>query len=466
MTTPPGPDSVDTHRDPGAPRRIPAPENRVYLRFIASSLVIALAAGFTFAVVLPLSMAGVVPWEERAPNMLQAHGWAQLHGWAGFFVAGMSMRLVPLFSGRPAIRPAFSLPVLALLVFSVATRSVVQPFGSGAAADSLIVAAGLAGAVGMFAVSAALAATLSRSRRERGPWYYFAWAGAAWWAAWGSLSAVASLRAASNGRLTPVVFDDTLTWMVLAGAIGNIIWGVQSRSVPIFFGRKSPSLRRVILPAAMLNAGAACLAISLLPLSDSSGRRVAGLGLALVGAAFTWLAPVAGAPWGRPTRLRPRSRFAARYVVAANLSAMVGGVLLLWAGGHTLVTGDFASVAARDAARHALGLGLITMLAVGMARLITPIFAIERAEARPPAILAHLEWWLLLTATVLRVLAGLAFGHMSNDARLVLVGASGGLGWFGLGTFAAGVLNAVRKEPRMRALLASAAGLHEEESAS
>jgi hypothetical protein len=214
-----------------------------------------------------------------------------------------------------------------------------------------------------------------------------------------------------------------------------------------------------------LNAGAFCLALSLLPFSDSTGRRVAGLGLALAGAAFAWLAPLAGAPWGRPVRLRPRSRFAARYVIAANLSAMVGGFLLMWAGAHTVATGEFVSLAARDAARHALGVGLITMLAVGMARLITPIFALERAEARPPGILAHLEWWLLLAATVLRVLTGLASGHMDNDARLTFAGTAGALGWLGLALFAIGAFRAIRKEPRMKALLASAAGVAESDPA-
>jgi len=466
VTTPRLPGPGFAHLDAPAARAAPAPENRVYLGFIASSLVVALAAGFSFGVVLPLSMSGAIPWEERVPHMLQAHGWAQLQGWAGLFVAGMSMRLVPLFSGRPAIRGTYALPVLVLLVVSVVTRAVAEPFVSGAPGDALIVAGGLAGAVAMAAVATALGFTLSRARRRNAPWYFFAWTGAAWWAAWGLLTALAALRAGSNGRLTPVVFDDTLTWIVLAGVIGNIIWAVQSRSVPIFFGRKSPPLRRVVVPWALLNAGALCLTLSLLPMSDSTRFRVAGVGLALVGGACTWLAPLGGAPWGHPVRLRARSRFAARYVLAANLSAMAGGLLLVWAGAHTVAMGEFVSIAARDAARHALSLGLVTMLAVGMARLITPIFALERAEARPAGILAHLEWWLLLSATVLRIFAGLALGHMDNNIRLALAATAGALGWLGLALFAFSALRAVRKEPRMKALLASASGLGHRDSLS
>ena len=439
---------------PGPPR-----ENRVYLAFIGSSLIVALGAGFAFAVVLPLSMAGLIPWEERVPLMLQAHGWAQLQGWAGLFVAGMSVRLVPLFSGRPALRGAFSLPVLGLLVFSVVTRSVVEPFIDGQAGEALVVVAGFAGAVGMVAIAGALAFTLARARRRRDSWYCFAWAGTAWWAAWGALTAIAAIRAGGNGRLTPVLFDDTLTWIAILGAIGNIIWGVQSRSVPIFFGRKSPRVRRVLIPGLLLNLGVLALLLSLLPLRDPVSERLAGLGLLLAGAGSCWLAPLAGAPWGRPTRLRPRSKSAARYVIAANLAAMAGGLLLAWAGLHTILAGEFAAVGVRDAARHLFGVGLITMLALGMARLITPIFALERAEPGPAGAVAHLEWGSLAAAVVLRAGTGLLSGHMNNDARLELAGIAGALAWLGVAAFAFSVARALWKEPRMKALLASAAGV-------
>ena len=148
----------------------------------------------------------------------------------------------------------------------------------------------------------------------------------------------------------------------MLGAVGNFIWSVQSRSVPIFFGRKTPTLRQVeIIPAAMLNSGVACIfAAGWL----DANERLMNLGFALAGVALIWLAPRAGSCWGTAKRLRPRARAAARFVLAANLSAVVCGVLLLWA---SLLGGDYG---VHDAARHAFGLGVITMLIVGMAQLV------------------------------------------------------------------------------------------------
>src|SRR5690606_14454323 len=84
-----------------SPEVQPAVEDRSYIGYIASALVIALAAGFLLAIVAPLTSTGTLPWDERLPQLIQAHAWAQLQGWAGLFVAGMAMRLIPRFAGRP-----------------------------------------------------------------------------------------------------------------------------------------------------------------------------------------------------------------------------------------------------------------------------------------------------------------------------------------------------------------------------
>ncbi|KAA0224226.1 hypothetical protein EDM76_13210, partial [bacterium] len=84
---------------------VPAVEDRSYIVFVLGALVMALLGGFLLSVVISLSLSGTISWgEERLPQMTQAHGWAQLQGWAGLFVAGMALRLMPRFAGRPPIR--------------------------------------------------------------------------------------------------------------------------------------------------------------------------------------------------------------------------------------------------------------------------------------------------------------------------------------------------------------------------
>ncbi len=440
-------------RGPGI---VAAIEDRSYLFFIASALAIALAGGFLLAVALPLSATGILPWEERVPRLIQAHGWAQLQGWAGLFVAGMGIRLLPRFAGRKPVSHRVTLPILALLVASIAIRTAVQPFVGGDVGAVLLVGSAIAGGLGTLAVAAVHAVTLARGRKPRDPWRDFARAGAGWWAAWAVFIVVAAFRGAGNGRYTPVQLDDTLTWIVMLGAIGNFIWAVQSRAVPIFFDRKTPSRRQTAVPFLLLNIGTLAVAASLLPLTDSGSQRLMGAGLAIAGVALAWLPPMAGAVHGEANRLRPRARSASRYVLAANIFAMLAGVLLVWAGLHSLISGDMEAVGLRDAARHAFGLGLITLLIVGMAQLVAPVFALERAEARSPGIEDHLAWWALLVGASLRVAAGLLYEQVSYDTRMHLAAIAGALAWIGLAMFAASVVRAVRKEPRMHALIAEA----------
>jgi hypothetical protein len=436
---------------------VPAVEDHTYLGFIASALVISIAGGFLLAVLLPLAEAGTFGWESRVPQLIQAHGWAQLQGWTGLFVAGMSMRLIPRFAGRPGFHGNVTLPILALLVPSVVVRTVVEPFVGGATGDVLTILAGVSGGLGMLGVSTVLCTTLIKGRKRREPWRYFAWAGAAWWAAWAAFAVGAALKSVGNDRYVPASLDDALTWVVIFGCVGNFVFGVQSRSVPVFFGRKTPAVGRVLIPGLMLNAGPLLIALSLLPLSGAASFRLEGAGLAVAGLAVAWLAPIAGSVYGTAHRLRPRSRAASRYVLGANITTIAGGLCLTWAGLHTLTSGSYEAYAFRDAARHAFGIGMITMLALGMAQLVAPVFALSRAEPRPPGMAERLPFWLLVGAVVLRMSTGLLADHVELDVRMRTAAVAGALAWLALVLFATTVVRAIRNEPRMKRLMADAA---------
>jgi len=437
------------------PEFSPAVEDRSHLLFIAGALVMALGGGFLLSMLLPLAASGTLDWPGRVPLLLQAHGWGQLQGWAGLFVAGMAIRLMPRFAGRKPIPARVNLTIFALLFAGAAGRTLTQSLLSGRALELGVLVTSVVAALGAVGVTAVLAVTLLLGRKKREPWRYLAWAGAGWWTAWAVLLVIAGVRAEGNEGIVPPRFDDAMAWAVMFGAIGNFIWAVQSRSVPVFFGRRTPSLARVAVPAALLNAGATAVLLSGLA-GGATEQRLLGGGLAAAGIGLAWLAPVAGSVWGRATRLRPRARAAARYVLAANIAGLVAGLLLAWAGTSSLISGEFEAFGARDAARHAFGLGLVTMLIVGMAQLIAPVFALERAEARPPGIVDHLAWWSLVTALVLRTASALLIGQLEYSSRMHLAAASGVLAWVGLAMFALSVLRAVRKEPAMRELLRAA----------
>jgi len=427
----------------------PPADDRAYLGFALGALVSALSAGFLLAVIVPLASTGAMPGADRLPWLIQAHGWAQLQGWTGLFVAGMAVRLIPRFAGRRPFGGRLTLPILALLFGSVALRTAVQPWGEGDWGDTLFVTAGLLGGTGMAGVAVLLTLTLARSRRRAVPWWAFAVAGTVWWGVWAVATPIAAYRATENARFTPYSLDDALTWMVLLGATGNFIWAVQSRSVPVFFGRKQPSLRSALPGLIALNAGVLLIMVSLSEGAATHATRIEGAGLAVAGAATAGLAPLCGSVYGNAHRLRPRARSAARFVLAANAWAVVAGLLLVYAGGRTLLEAEIAGGPARDAARHAFGIGAITMLIVGMAQLLTPVFAIARGAARPASLADQAPFWLLLAAAAFRTGAGLVQGQdiLEPEAWEHTMALAGVLAWVALALFAITVLRAARERP-------------------
>ena len=423
----------------------PAVEDRSYLGFIAAALAAALGGGFLMAVWMPLAATGTVTGQDRVPWLIQAHGWVQVQGWAGLFVAGMAVRLMPRFAGRPPVRRNVTMPLLVLLAVPVALRMTLQPWADGTLAEATALTIGGLSATGAAGVAAILTWTLARGRKAREPWRYFAWAGTAWWGVLAAMLAAWGWRAARNEGLAPVAWDDVMTWVVLFGPIGNFIWSVQSRSVPIFFGRKTPTWRQAVVPGVAYNAGVALVALSLV-FEGETAARLSGLGMALAGGGMVWLPVIAGSVWGRAKRLRPRAKPAARFVLGANIAAVVAGVLLVWAGAQTALDAEYAEFAARDAARHVVGIGLVTMLILGMARLVAPVFALERTESGVPKLYERAPFWLLLGAVALRGGSALLAEQISYDARMHSAAAAGGMAWVALAVFALSVARAVRNE--------------------
>lgn len=459
-TQPPGPRATDILLEAPLAKHadvVPAVEDRSYLLFIGGALLMAVGGGFVLAILLSLAQAGSLGLEDRVPWLIQAHGWAQVQGWAGLFVAGMGLRLLPRFAGRKPIGRALTVPVFSLLFSGVLLRMLSQSHRPNAATDGLFLAGELLAAGGVAGFTGLVGWTLLRGRKVAEPWRWFAFAGASWWAIWALLLVRQGFAGYDNHAYLAAATDDATSWAILLAGIGNFIWAIQSRSVPVFFGRKTPTVRRALGPGIALNVGA--LAILASPwLSDFEQRRgLASVGFLLCGAALLALPPLAGAVWGEATRLRPRARPAAKFVLWGNRFAMLAGALLIWAGVSDLVFAGERAVAARDAARHAYGLGLVTLLIVGMAQLVAPFFALRRLDARGTSLVDRAVWWCLVSAVVIRLATGLAADDWTGISRLHTSALAGALGWLGLVLFATTVIQAIRSEPRLKAQLAATA---------
>jgi len=140
-------------------------------------------------------------------------------------------------------------------------------------------------------------------------------------------------------------------------------------------------------------------------------------------------------------------------------SAVAAGSLLVYSGIRMIGSGDgqWAAPFARDASRHLLGIGTISMLILGMARLIAPVFALERTENGVPRLLERAPFWLLVGAVILRPGAALFGDQFGFENRMHTASLAGALAWLAIAIFAASVLRAARAEPRTQRSLEAAA---------
>jgi hypothetical protein len=419
-------------------------DDTTYVWYVATALIVELVGGPAIGVLMYLARSGVR--SSHLAVLVQAHGSLQLLGWGGLFVAGMTQRLVPRLAGRPPVRSA-ALPLLGLLAGGAVLRAVGQVMGNApggivALAGSLLSAAGIIGVAGV------LAATLRQRRSPMAGWVIVAWSGCAWWGVWAVLEVSGGVLGASHGGLVPAWFDEPAVLVVTLGAIGSFIWAVQSRMVPIFFGRKQPAAGALAGPAALYNLGLLLILLTLVVTAAGQGAgpdgSIAGAGLGLVGVGVIWLAAGTGAVTGVPHRLRAASRPLARFVVSADRWAVVAGLMWIAAFAGPLIYRATPRHNFTDTALHAFGTGVITMLIAGMVQMVAPVFARARIDGGPPGLVERSVWPLLWGATAARVAAALASGY----AFTILAALSGVLGWAGLAALAGLLVAAGRRNLR------------------
>jgi hypothetical protein len=425
-----------------------AGDDSTYVWYVATALMVELVGGPAIGALMYLARSGLLP--SHLPELVQAHGSLQLLGWAGLFVAGMAQRLVPRLAGRPPVRTA-ALPLLVLLAGGAVLRAVGQAVGT-APGGTVALAGSLLSAAGMIGVAVVLAASLRKRHSPMAGWVVLAWSGCAWWGVWAILEAWGGVLGASNAGLVPAWFDEPAVLVVTLGGIGSFIWAIQSRMVPIFFGRKQPTLGALAGPAVLYNLGLLVILLTLVMTAAGRGvgpdGSIVSAGLGLVGVGVIWLAAAAGAVTGAPHRLRAASRPLARFVVSADRWAVVAGVMWIAALTGPLIYQGAPRRNFTDAALHAYGTGVITMLIAGMVQMVAPVFARARIEARPPGLVERSVWPLLWGATAARVAAALAGGYAGGDAFTVLAALSGVLGWAGLAALAGLLVAAERRNLR------------------
>ncbi len=349
--------------------------------FFLAGIAVTLTAGAAWGAVLLLRIARARSFTAPSIFEINAHGQAQVYGWVGLFVMGFALQMFPAFWGVRLAAPRAARALLPLMLLAVAVRSVAEARPEGRLADFAIAAAALqAGVVGAFV--ALLAATALRPGARGRVADLYLGAGLVWFL----LAAVLDVRhlALTVGAPDrPALLAEIAAWQLplrdlqIHGLAVSTILGVSLRVLPGLFGTPVADERRAFRLFWPLQAGVLAEA-ALFPLAMTSRRPAlfaAAWGASAVFAVCAALA-FAGLRAYAPPRfaLPPFSPLA--FVRAAHAWLGVSLAMIVAAPLWPLLLGLRFSHAWYGAARHAITVGFVSLMILGVSSRLVP---------RPPA---------------------------------------------------------------------------------
>jgi hypothetical protein len=341
----------------------------VHRPFIATALAFTLSLGAGWGALLLFEIGWHGGFDAVPSGQVVAHGAAQLWGFIAIFVVGVALRYLPMATSGPRpgralcrfLLAAFITGVAGGFVWSLAAREVswLGPL-SGAA---LVLAAALFLGFLIRQVAGKLRTTWARLISAAGVWMVF----------WAGTTLILRSRAAAEG---PGAFTEPMRQLLIDLAIFgfslNAIYGFGQKLLSGIVGSATP--RRGAVEAAfwLHNAGVVLLAMGHTGQVASAGPL--GVAALAVGA-FSYAFGMRGFLRARRTSPRPEVGPAGlgRYVQLAFFWLLAGLVLLLAADLYWTVHGLTPPHAYLGAVRHALTVGFMTTLILGVGQRLLPI---------------------------------------------------------------------------------------------
>jgi hypothetical protein len=440
--------AANTADAPPAP--VPEPDQpESYRHYLRAAVLIGALAGAALGAVNLTWLAtwgftGEMPNWTWWPALIQAHGNAQLYGWTGLFIIGIASHSLPRMLRKPPPAGWLQRAIFGLVASGLLLALFAQP-----AADrpgwALAFTAGTA--LQWAGVSLFVGWILRTVRLPEEPHLGFVLAGTLWF--W--LGATARLgmvaEAVSRGAaLPPAEWNAAYLHAMSWGFLLSWVVGYSMRLLPAFMGAPPPNAAASRAALSCLTLGAAAAIVGVL--SGAAGLSAAAAALTAVGVGFAIFAvrvwsPALSASDGDEVWL---SRFAR----AAYASLAVAAVILLglrtaqWLG----PVSDLHQHAFGGASRHALTVGFVSLMIVGVAWRILPIFS---GAGKPHPALVPTVFGLLVAGNFLRVTGQMAAG-LWGGAWYLPMGLSGWLETLAVTLFALDVLRLVSGRPALESL--------------
>ncbi|HKI32871.1 MAG TPA: DUF1858 domain-containing protein [Gemmataceae bacterium] len=357
----------------------------IYRPFFKAGIVLVLTLGAVWGAYLLLRIAfSGEGFKAVGLHEVNAHGHAQIFGWVGLFVMGFAYQAFPRFKHTTLSHPRLALATLGLMLTGVVGRSVCEPLA--VAWPGLATPAVAASALEVAAIALFVGIILATWRASGKPLAFYDWyvlSAFVWFLAQAVYEAayLAATFAAGPGELVPLVarWQGALREMQIHGFALLIILGVSQRLFAHFYGFAAPSRRLSLVGLACLNAAVVGEVVGLIFLRDGPGWVALWYGSVLL---LAGTIVVLVRDW-HIFRTPPESDRGLKFLRAAYvwLFASLAMLVLMPVYQHALLPWLAADGAATQlgfshayygAVRHAITVGFVSLMIVGVASKVVP----------------------------------------------------------------------------------------------
>jgi hypothetical protein len=358
----------------------------IYRPFFKAGIAVVLTLGAAWGAYLLLRIAWTGLFTAAELHEANAHGHAQIFGWVGLFVMGFAYQAFPRFKHAALACPRVARATLWLMLAGLVARSVCEPsagalpwLGTVAVAASALEVV----AIGLFA--AVIVRTWRAAPTGLALYDYYVLSALAWFvlqAIYETIYLAATLRVTDPSRLVDLVatWQAPLRDLQIHGFALLMILGVSQRLLPHFYGFPAPHRRVAAAALACLNAAVLGEALGLV-LMHRAGHAWAAL---WYGSVLLLGGTVVALVWDwRLFSASPESDRSLKFIRTAYawLLVSLGMLALLPAYQYGLLprlapSSDAARIgfshAYYGAVRHAITVGFVSLMIVGVAAKVVP----------------------------------------------------------------------------------------------
>jgi hypothetical protein len=359
----------------------------IYRPFFLAGIVLVLTIGAGWGVWLLWRIGLSGDFQAPGVHEINAHGHAQIFGWVGLFIMGFALQVLPRFWQVKLPAPRLALGCFVAMVIAVTARSMAMAWPDENWALSVVLIGGSIELSAIVCVAGILVCAFCQSKTTVEPYIAFVLTGFGWFV----VQATVSLW--HTQALMTAPDREALLWQIATyqGPLRNLqihglalfmILGVSMRMLPAMFGVPRLSPRRGWWGYGLLVTAVVSEIALFIAFRWTESRALAGglfgswvllaLGVALV----VW-------PWQlwRPLPTRDRS---AKFVRAAYGWLAVGLGMLVLLPVYQLISGIAFSHAYYGAIRHAVTVGFVSMMIMGVAAKVVPtLTGRNQTEALP-----------------------------------------------------------------------------------